>query len=150
MTLTFFIPGRPVSQGSASAFPWQDAAHGLHARVTDKTKGLKPWREVVGWEAKAAMRRTRHPGWLHNEPVSLTMEFVFPRLKGHPKTWTPPHVSRPDGSKLQRAVEDAFTVVRLWHDDAQVSEWHGKKRYAEILERAGVWITVKGMAPTAK
>mgnify|MGYP001584134830 FL=1 len=84
---------------------------------------------------------------MNREPVYLGIEYIFPRLKRHPTSPLslppPPHTSKPDGSKLQRAVEDALTDAGVWGDDAQVCKWHGVKRYALVGESPGVQITIE-------
>lgn len=43
----FIVAGQPIQQGNIIA--------GRYGNLYDKTKGLRPWRDMVSWAAKAAM-----------------------------------------------------------------------------------------------
>jgi crossover junction endodeoxyribonuclease RusA len=117
--VTFWVPGKPAPQGSKD--------HKGNGVMVESAKGLKPWRETVGWYAKAAMRRT--PPF--SGPVALLSEFVVPKVATSP----------PDADKLQRAVMDALTGI-CYRDDAQVVDQRSTKRKALPGEPTGCRITV--------
>jgi Holliday junction resolvase RusA-like endonuclease len=80
--------------------------------------------------------------------VALTVEFYFPRPKGHfgvKGNLLPSapmrHVVKPDTSKLVRAVEDSLTDAGVWIDDNQVVMIAASKAYADI-QSPGCQITV--------
>jgi Holliday junction resolvase RusA-like endonuclease len=102
---------------------------------------LRPWRDIVYWHAKRAM--AGQAGFPLERPIWLYLEFVLPRLKSHyakhglkPKAPVR-HQSRPDISKLARAVEDSLTTAGVYRDDMQISDEVLLKRYGE---QPGVWI----------
>ena len=87
--------------------------------------------------------------------VALFAEFYFPRPKGHfgkagnllPSAPTR-HVTKPDCSKLVRAIEDSLTDAGVWVDDNQVVTIAAAKHYAD-LRPPGAQITVTPMAQPA-
>jgi len=120
-----FVPGIPVPQGSKT--PWG----------TEANPQTRPWRATLAWYARKA--------WNAKPPMSgplyLVVEFFFPRPKSHYRTgknagklkptaprWKP---GKPDGDKLQRAVQDALVDAGVIRDDALFVAWHGSKEYAD-------------------
>ena len=105
-------------------------------RVGDDNPRTAPWRQDVAAIAKQAMAGAP----LILGPVRLAVVFEFPRLKGHYRTGKRAHELRPhapndvstkpDLSKLVRAIEDAMTGA-VWRDDAQVAELRASKIYTE-------------------
>lgn len=133
--LSFFVPGRPVSQGSKR--------HVGNGKMVEQSKGLEPWRESIRWAAIQAGRSG--PVGLLRDPktaVVVRLWFVMPRPVSTPKRSTPPAVKKPDLDKLVRAVCDALTSAGTWKDDSQVVELFATKRLAEIGEAPGVLIQV--------
>jgi len=101
----YFVPGRPVGQGSMRSLG--------KGRMTHNNPHLKAWRQAVGWAAKAAC-----PG---GEPtdaeVFVTLHFaVRPRRQG----------DAPDLDKLVRAVLDALSGI-VYRDDKQVVVIHAER-----------------------
>lgn len=84
------------------------------------------WRISVQWAAKEQLlagAQAFAPGL----PLTLVVDFTMPRPKAHFRangtlkpTAPTRHTTKPDTTKLVRAVEDAITGI-LWHDDAQIS-----------------------------
>lgn len=60
-------------------------------------------------------------------PLELTMRFVLTKPVSVSKKRLYP-VVKPDGSNLQKLVEDACNGF-IWTDDSQVCRWHGEKIY---------------------
>lgn len=128
----FTVPGIPRPGGSKRAF--------LHAKtqkmiVMDECRENKNWRSTV-----ALFSRQSYAGpWLDG-PLELHVVFRMPRPKAHYGTGSKAstlrqdapewHTSKPDATKLLRALEDALTCV-LWHDDSQVVYQVVQKRYAD-------------------
>lgn len=114
----FFIPGKPIQQGSKTAF-----VVGKRAVVTDSNRAkLKPWRAVVADAADL--------GRTFSGPVAVTLNFYLPRPQ-RPR-WNVPAV-KPDIDKLERAVLDGLTDGGLIEDDARIVELHATKEYDSVL-----------------
>lgn len=127
------VPGKSQAQGSKVKTRWG---------VREDNPELGPWRERV---ALAAHDRMVHDKLLPvpaGEPLRVFLEFVRPRPKGHPKSYTKPCVTTPDLDKQVRAIFDALTHV-VYADDAQIVTLVAEKRIAEIDEPPGVNIRVE-------
>jgi Holliday junction resolvase RusA-like endonuclease len=150
--IRFEVIGVPQPGGSKSAFPLRHKdgspvlrENGSQATVvSDANPRVKDWRVAV-----VAAAREVYRGTLLDGPLSLRVLFRFPRLKGHlgkrgllPSA--PPYpATKPDATKLLRALEDALTGI-LWRDDAQVVEqWVGKV----YGEPAGAIVVVDAAPP---
>lgn len=109
--------------------------------VRDSAKRGAPWRLQVQAEAAWAMDGTG----LLDGALELSVIFTVPRPKGHfgargLRPSAPEHpITRPDVTKLLRAIEDACTGI-VWRDDAQVVAQHAYKQYGEPA-RAEVRVT---------
>jgi crossover junction endodeoxyribonuclease RusA len=139
MRIEFFVPGTPQPGGSKRAF----VVNG-RAVVTEDAKRNRPWRNEVASRATDAHRGDPLEG-----PLALSVTFSMPRPKGHYGTgrnaaalkpnaprW---HTSRPDRTKLLRALEDALTGI-LWRDDAQVVAGEVRKLYGR---KPGAYVLVE-------
>jgi Holliday junction resolvase RusA-like endonuclease len=126
--IRMFAPGLPVPGGSKRAFVVKGKA------VVTDTSGSRgrEWRAVLRVAAQTAYR-----GLPLHGPLALTVTFFLPRPKSHyakngtlrPRAPRWPS-TRPDATKLLRAVEDALNRV-LWHDDAQIVTQSVGKQYAD-------------------
>jgi len=133
--IQFFVPGIPAPQGSKT--PWG----------TEANPQTRPWRATLAWYARKSWN-ARPP---MTGPLYLVVEFFFPRPQCHYGTGrnagrlklTAPRwkAGKPDGDKLQRAVQDALVDASVILDDACFVAWHGSKEYAD---QPGVRITVTG------
>jgi Holliday junction resolvase RusA-like endonuclease len=81
--------------------------------------------------------------------VRVDWECVFPRPKTHFTTKgqikaTSPywHTQTPDRDNLDKAILDALTGVKMWHDDRQACSGMLIKRWAALGEPSGVQITI--------
>ena len=141
MTLSFFVSGLPVAQGSLKWFPVKGPRRII---LTSTAKGLKPWREVVCYAAREAMQKAG--ATMTTEAVAGGMTFILPRPKALKNKATPRHTKRPDLDKLQRAGLDAMSRI-VYFDDSQVDDWlpmpGRRKRYAKPGETPGVEIRVE-------
>lgn len=141
----FWVPGIPAPAGSKRAFYIEKLKRAV---ITDDCKRSKPWQADVKHFAFSAMNG--QPAL--EGPVRLEAVFRMPRPKGHYGTrqgqsrlhdWAPMHpTSKPDATKLLRAIEDAMTGI-VWKDDAQVVHQTVEKLYGE---RPGVLIRVMKIA----
>lgn len=111
--IRFTVYGRARPQGSK-----RHVGRGI---MVEMSKDLKPWRQEVSGTA-LALNASMFPAHV---PVELTLNFYFTKPKS---TKRRAMTTKPDGSKLLRAIEDALTGI-LFHDDAQIIESHVRKHY---------------------
>jgi Holliday junction resolvase RusA-like endonuclease len=143
--LSFFVPGIPSTAGSKRFVGTSKAGRGI---IVDSSgaKG-KAWRAVVAFGGQEAAKDLPRP---HSAALALTCNFHMPRRKGDlkkdgtPKPSAPIwHTTKPDATKMFRAVEDALTSI-LWTDDAIIACQHATKVYSD---RPGVQITISKLDP---
>ena len=126
--IQFFVPGRPVTQGSKNVF---------RGRVVESSKGLKTWRLAIAWEARAI--RNTLDVWPLTGPLALSCVFWFARPKKPAHSYPPP-----DLDKLVRAVGDACKVGRLIGDDAQFVSLDACKGYVTTTgPEPGVMVRIR-------
>ena len=139
----FWVPGVPQPGGSKKAFMNPRTKRIV---VVDACKRNKDWRTSV--QASAVDHYDGNPVTC---PLSLTVNFVIPRPKGHYgtgknadkiKASAPLYpAKKPDATKLLRSTEDALTGI-IWRDDAQIVEQVVRKTWGE---KSGAWIKVETM-----
>lgn len=134
IVVTFTVAGIAQPKGSARAFMPKGARFPV---VTSDNKSLK------GWEAnvRSALQH-QAAGLFFSDAVAVRITFHLPRPKSKPKRITS-HTTKPDVDKLARGAIDAMTGV-LFKDDAQVTDLHARKVYAETQPHAV--IEVEGTA----
>lgn len=150
--LDVFVPGKPVTKGSAYAV--RSRSTGRPLLKLDNGDDQKVWAGLIhaivlpAWRTVDVSHITGVAGQTGQigrapttEPVHIHCEFVMPRRKGAPKRSTPAHTRKPDGDKLVRCVWDALTDVVI-ADDSQVVSWSGSKREAEPDEQPGARIAI--------
>lgn len=127
--IRFEVAGLPQPQGNHRTSP--------SGHTYDTNPKLRPWRDAVVWNARQAADAAR---WTKaTGPVMLWVTFYMPRPKGHfgsgrhqdrlrPSAPALP-ITKPDASKMLRAVEDALTDAGIWRDDSQVVWVRAEKRY---------------------
>ncbi len=108
------VPGVPQGQGRLTTYAPGRTVH-------SNAKTLLPWRKKVAVYARHAMGEAGG-SWPLTGPVTLSLRFYMPKPRTVRREL--PCV-RPDGSHLERAVEDALTAAGVWEDDARVvhTEW---------------------------
>lgn len=142
-----FVAGQPAPQGSKDP---KRNPHSGHIQMVESSKKVKPWREDI----RASLERhAQGVRFEQDTPVTVGLTFVMKRLAAMPKTQrgrpTPAHTKKPDLDKLTRAVFDAITSSGVWHDDSQATKFSTlEKRYAEIGETPGCWISLQAGRPT--
>lgn len=146
--VAFTVRGIPVPQGTARAF----VAGGRARLATDANRPNSPigaWRVAIATAARAAMGS----GPLLEGPVSVSVDFVMPRPKGHygrsglkltAPRW---HAGRPDADKLLRAFLDAITGVVI-RDDSQVASVIARKPYEDDALRPGCVVRISPLEVT--
>lgn len=141
-THTLTIHGHAKPQGSK-----RHIGNGI---MVESSKGLKPWRDQLKLLAQA-----HRPPVPLDGPVAITLTFRFARPKAHYGTGRNAQTLRADapvycttrrngdGSKLQRAVEDALVDACWMTDDSLIARWIGEKRWCcRHTETPGVRITL--------
>ena len=139
--MEFTALGRPQPGGSKRSFQAKTG----QTIVKDDNPKAKPWQAVVAAAAREAMDGD---GQLLTGPLFLSVAFYLARPGGHfgtgrnagaVKDSAPRYpATRPDATKLLRALEDGLTGV-AWRDDAQVVIQLARKRYG-TPERADIII----------
>jgi Holliday junction resolvase RusA-like endonuclease len=127
-TFTMFVPGRPVPQGSKTAFVNKKTGRPI---VVDKDMRLPEWRMKITAHARDAI--AHHSLALMfpmTGPVGIRVDFILDRHKSHYGTGKNAGVVKesaprypatmPDIDKLLRAILDGLTDARVWDDDGQV------------------------------
>lgn len=141
--IRFTVLGRPQPAGSKRGF---QHPHAGRIVVVDDAKWSRPWKQEVASTALAY-----RPAELLAGPLVLELTFYVARPRGHygtgrnaarlrPSAPAFP-TTKPDATKLLRAVEDALTGV-IWRDDAQVVDQHVYKRYG-TPERVEIMVAEK-------
>lgn len=135
-----FVPGRPVPQGSKTAFINKKTGRPV---IVDKDMRLPEWRMKVTAYCRDAMN-SPVPGGIatipSGTPVGVRIDFVMDRPQAHygtgknadkVKPSAPKYpASMPDLDKLLRAIFDALTDAQVWSDDGQVVWCQTAKYYA--------------------
>lgn len=127
--LSFTVYGTPVPQGSMRAFYKQGMKRPIITADNPKTK---PWRQEIASVALEAMKgRLKYEG-----PVWLYAEFYFEKPQKLKKGSAGRKITKPDLSKLIRALEDALTG-HIYRDDAQIvscmaSKYFGSPARCEV------------------
>lgn len=124
----FFVPGIPKPGGSKKGFIGRKTGK-VHLVDTCDNRDWKTSVKAFAYEALGSP--------IINKPIAVTVEFRMPRPKHHYnskrelKTNAPVyHTSKPDATKLFRALEDALTGV-AWDDDSRVADQYIKKVYSD-------------------
>ena len=142
--IIFFVPGVPIAKGSMSAFPFPRKDGSTGARVTDKTKGLKPWLKTVKAMATRAMWSEGRKMFPKGTPIALSTQFYLERPESVKDRKYP--TVKPDLGKLERAIEDALTGIIYEDDKDIVTRPNSQKRYRDEYQdhprSPGVIITV--------
>lgn len=134
--LTFSAPGNPIPKGSMR--------HIGNGRMVDQTK-TKPWMNSV---RSAALLAAQEAGidQMIDVPVSVYIEFYFPRPAAAKNRLYPHKRSVGDIDKLSRAVLDALQPTRaergVLTDDAIVVALTAQKLYS-ATEYTGAYIAIK-------
>jgi Holliday junction resolvase RusA-like endonuclease len=122
------VYGRPAPQGSKIASRAKDG----RVFVREASPRLRDWRYEVARTAREHIEVVEPL----NLPVCMNIAFELPRPRSHLtkkgtlRKGAPSYPSRPDLTKLVRAVEDALTGI-VWRDDGQVVMVQAYKAYAE-------------------
>jgi len=139
-SLSFFVPGIPVPQGSKRAFVIRDKSGRHRPVLTESAKGLPQWRATIALAGRQALLKGEEGNWFSKNALLVRLAFYLPRPASLPKKVQHP-VKRPDLDKLTRAVLDALTGI-VWIDDSQITRLEVEKAYAHDGQ-AGVAVVVE-------
>ena len=122
----------PVSQGNHRV---RMGRGGGRAKIYESTKGHAAWRSTV--QQWANLARSRFKIEASNRPIKADYHFFLPCTKG---THVPGAYAKtkPDLSKLVRAVEDSISDAGIWVDDGRVVVSSETKRYCRKGQEPGV------------
>lgn len=135
-TLGFKVEGTPAPQGSKSMMKHKQSGKMI---MLESSKAVKPWRAEVTKKAKTVVAGSAKM----TGPVTVRVTFILKRPGYHYRTGKYAHLLRDDApaapfgtggmdvDKLARAVLDGLTDAGVWGDDAQVTELHAAKIYAD-------------------
>ena len=154
-TCSFFVAGKPETQGSKKAFgrAYMDQAGRQRVAVSmvEQSKGLHAWRASMGRVAKLFLPQD----WEVNGLFSLSVVFYMPRpmahfnSKGVLKESAPLlHGNKGDTDKLLRACGDALTKI-CYEDDAMIVAVSGIKLFCCPSDGPGASVTVSRLDPKA-
>lgn len=143
--ITFEIPGQPVPQPR----PRVSTRGGFARAYTPKDHAIHPYRQAI------ELLATSH-GWASGAtagPVSVEIDFWFPRLKSHVGRGdsvkpAAPRWPKADCDNLAKGVLDAITDSgAFWQDDDQVVELVVRKAYARPGSAGRTIVTVRRLPP---
>jgi len=141
-SIQFHVSGIPGTAGSKK-FVGIGKNTGRAIIIDASGKKGKDWRNLVASTAQDACKEPL------NGPLRLDVHFVMPYRKadldkhGEPKAKAPYwHVTKPDLTKMLRAIEDAMKGI-VWIDDSQVAIQHTSKTYGKT---PGATVTIYKLA----
>ena len=145
---SFFVAGKPETQGSKTAFGRvytdRQGKQRVAVAMTEQSKGVYAWRASIG--RVATLMRPR--GWETNGAYVLSVIFCMKRPKSHfnnkgeLKQSAPTlHLSKGDADKLLRACGDALTGV-CYDDDAMIVAASSIKIFCDPEDGPGVHIKI--------
>lgn len=162
-SITLTVLGPQATQGSKKPAGFRTSKTGkLIAHFVEDDEDLAAWREKVAnaaTVAKASLPYRRRPLFPLDGPIAVEMVFTLRERPAAKPGWWPKTVpwsgrlmwrpaTKPDLSKLMRAVEDSLSKI-LWQDDARVVQYDRLAKYyvgdsaPDVLEQAGVVIRIR-------
>ena len=144
-SINFFVPGDPKGQPRPRAFSFNGKA-----RMYDPST-------AEGWKGSIAnaLREACGTCDFGRHPVEVVLDFRFSRPKKHFRTGKHAdemrldapkfHASKPDIDNLFKAVTDALTELRVWHDDSQIVKCRCSKTYGL---HPGCWVAIHRVIET--
>jgi crossover junction endodeoxyribonuclease RusA len=145
---SFFVPGKPASQGSKVALPrlirGKDGKPKAIANMREQDPSLAAWR----YDVERMGRLMRPKDWDLEGHFILDAFFLMPRPKAHfdgrgELRYKAPyfHGSQKDCDKMFRAIGDALTGV-CFSDDDLIALGTAAKLYCTETCPTGAWISV--------
>lgn len=130
---------QPAPQGSKTQGVTRDGRPFMRESAS---KQLKPWRAAVTDAAKTAIAAAPGEWTPLDGDLELTAVFFLRAPKTMPHGRTNP-TTKPDLSKLLRAIEDSLTDAKAIVDDARITRTIVEKRYAAGRRLPGVWLRIR-------
>lgn len=154
-SFSFFVAGKPETQGSKNAFGRvytdKEGRQRVAVAMTEQSKGLYAWRASIGRVATLM----RPKDWETSGVFMLSVVFCMPRpkihfnTKGQLKQAAPVmHSTKGDTDKLLRACGDALTKI-CYDDDALIVAATAIKIFCDPDESPGVHVKVSRLDETA-
>lgn len=151
---SFFVGGKPETQGSKSAFGRiytdKSGRQRVATAMVEQSKGLYAWRATIG--RVATIMRPRD--WELDGIFTLSAVFYMPRPKyhfnarGELKSTAPVvHSVKGDADKLLRACGDALTKI-CYVDDALIVAATSIKLFCDPIDGPGALIKVSRLDET--
>lgn len=156
--LAFFVPGKPQTAGSKSAYVNRHTGRAVVTESGDKEvkERKRAWRSDLRDAAERAAEA--QPGrWPADDPepgagIEAMFVFVVKRPSTHLRTGRAAGVvkdwairlrptTRPDALKLGRAAEDALTGI-LWRDDSTITDERLTKAFGD---QVGLGVKAEGL-----
>ena len=145
---SFFVAGKPETQGSKSAFGRvytdRNGKQRVAVAMTEQSKGVYAWRSAIGRVALLIKPKD----WQTDGIFALQAVFYMPRPKAHfnsrgeLKSNAPLfHAKLGDADKLLRACGDALTKI-CYDDDALIVAASSIKMFCSPSDGPGAHITV--------
>jgi Holliday junction resolvase RusA-like endonuclease len=152
---SFFVAGKPETQGSKSAFGRaytdREGRQRVAVAMVEQSKGLYPWRASIG--RMATLMRPKD--WQTDGIYLLSALFCMPRpkihfnSKGELKQSAPVfHSVKGDADKLLRACGDALTKI-CYDDDALIVAATSMKVFCDPQDGPGAHIKICRLDQTA-
>lgn len=155
-TISFFVGGKPVPQGSLKSFPYMKKGGAGLGVSTPQSSNVVDWREQIqkaGLEAYEGVLDGITPMFAKGVPVHASMTFVVLRAKSNKSEYAVTGGSG-DLDKLIRCVLDAATMLEsekrkrikgnkarfIFDDDVQVVGIKARKVYTSTPEEVGVHV----------
>ena len=152
---SFFVAGKPETQGSKSAFGRvytdKDGRQRVAVAMTEQSKGVYAWRASIG--RMALLMRPKD--WRTDGVYLLSAVFSMQRPKSHfnsagelKRNAPVLHGTRGDADKLLRACGDALTKI-CYNDDALIVAATSLKIFCDPKDGPGAHINVFRLEETA-
>jgi len=133
-SINIIIDGHPVamprprfSKTGRTYYPKQ-----VHTHKENIIAAIKKSIAAHGWQKLA-----------NRVPVSVTMQFVHPRIKRNKSEQREYKTTRPDVDNIAKMYLDCCTKAEIWHDDSQVVFLQLSDHYAGVYEQAHTTIIIK-------
>lgn len=136
--LTFFVPGIPKGQPRARSFVLRGkGGKPILTKTGQPIIRVNDPSTAEGWKSQIAQVAKEHiPFPPLAGPLSVTLEFYFPRPKAHFRSngelkpnaplW---HSGKPDRDNCEKALTDALKVLGMFEDDGQICDGRVSKEY---------------------
>lgn len=155
-TISFFVHGKPVTQGSLTSFPYMKKGGAGMGVSTPQSAKVIEWRRKVqegAQEAYPDLLDGITPLFPKGTPVYAYMEFKLLQPKSN-KDEYPLNSRTGDLDKYVRCVLDAGTMLEsekkkgvkgnsarfIFEDDSQVKHLVAEKEYVKLEEEEGVYV----------